>query len=67
MILSDVKESITQDQNSDSMNILSSLYEAQLPITSAYYFKIKGKNTLGSFTGLIAVNQVMDSLYSEKK
>lgn len=67
MILLDAKNSINQDQNSNSMKILSSLYEAQLPITSAYYFKIKGKNTLGSFTGLIAVNQVMDNLYSEKK
>lgn len=67
MILLDAKNSTNQDQNSDSMNILSSLYGSQLPITSAYYFKIKGKNTLGSFTGLIAVNQVMDNLYSEKK
>lgn len=67
MILLDAKNSMNQDQNSDSMNILSSLYGSQLPITSAYYFKIKGKNTLGSFTGLIAVNQVMDNLYSEKK
>lgn len=72
MILSDVKESVnqdqnSQDQNSDSMRILSSLYEAQLPIASAYYFKIKGQNTLGLFTGLVAVNQVMDNLYAEKK
>ncbi|MEQ4988541.1 FliM/FliN family flagellar motor switch protein [Proteus vulgaris] len=67
MILSDVKESISQDQNSNSMRILSSLYEAQLPIASAYYFKIKGKNTLGLFTGLVAVNQAMDKLYAEKK
>ncbi|MBG2710213.1 FliM/FliN family flagellar motor switch protein [Proteus mirabilis] len=67
MILLDAKNSINQDQHSDPMKILSSLYEAQLPITSAYYFQIKGKNALGLFTGFVAVNQVMDNLYSEKK
>ncbi len=63
----DSKNSINDDKDSDSMRILSSLYLSQLPISSAYYFKIKGQNTLGSFTGLVSVNQAMDILYSEKK
>ncbi|WP_193015541.1 FliM/FliN family flagellar motor switch protein [Proteus sp. FME41] len=67
MRMLDLKNNINDDKESDSMRILSSLYLSQLPISSAYYFKIKGQNTVGSFTGLVSVNQVMDMLYSEKK
>lgn len=66
MILLDANN-INQVQDSNAIKILSSLYGSQLPIDSAYYFKIKGKNTLGSFTGFVAVNQVMDNIYPEKK
>lgn len=67
MILLDAKNDTNQAQDSNAIKILSSLYGSQLPIDSAYYFKIKGKNTLGLFTGFVAVNQVMDNIYPEKK
>lgn len=66
MILLDANNT-NHAQDSNVIKILSSLYGSQLPIDSAYYFKIKGKNTLGSFTGFVAVNQVMDNIYPEKK
>ncbi|WP_099076246.1 FliM/FliN family flagellar motor switch protein [Proteus alimentorum] len=65
MILLD--NNINQAEDSDAIKILSSLYRSQSLIDSAFYFKIKGKNTLGSFTGFVAVNQVMDNIYPEKK
>lgn len=67
MILLDAKNDTNQAQDSNAIKILSSLYGSQFPIDSAYYFKIKGKNTLGLFTGFVAVNQVMDNIYPEKK
>lgn len=67
MIRLDPKNSINNKEDSYSMDILSSLYTTQLPISSAHYFKIKGNNTLGSFTGIVEVGQVMDKIYPEKK
>ncbi|QIG04621.1 FliM/FliN family flagellar motor switch protein [Proteus sp. ZN5] len=67
MIKLDLKNSINKKEDSYLMNILSSLYTSQLPISSAHYFKIKGNNTLGSFTGIVEVSQVMDKVYPEKK
>ncbi|HEK0787343.1 FliM/FliN family flagellar motor switch protein [Enterobacteriaceae bacterium TYF_5] len=67
MIRSDPENSINNKEDSYSMDILSSLYTSQLPISSAHYFKIKGNNTLGSFTGIVEVGQVMDKIYPEKK
>ncbi|QPB80921.1 type III secretion protein [Proteus sp. GOKU] len=67
MIRSDPENSINNKEDSYSMDILSSLYTSQLPISSAHYFKIKGNNTLGSFTGIVEVSQVMDKIYPEKK
>lgn len=61
------ENSINNKEDSYSINILSSLYTPQLPISSAHYFKIKGNNTLGSFTGIAQVSQVMDKIYPEKK
>ncbi|WP_109419965.1 FliM/FliN family flagellar motor switch protein [Proteus terrae] len=66
MIILDPKNSANK-KNSHSMDILSSLYTSQSPIPSAHYFKIKGNNTLGSFTGIVEVGQVMDKIYPEKK
>lgn len=67
MIRSDPENSINNKEDSYSMDILSSLYTSQSPISSAHYFKIKGSNTLGSFTGIVEVSQVMDKIYPEKK
>lgn len=61
------KHNFNDNKDSYSMEILSSLYQSYYPISSAHYFKIKGKNTLGSFTGLVAVNEIMDKIYPEKK
>ncbi|UAX01433.1 FliM/FliN family flagellar motor switch protein [Proteus terrae] len=65
MIILDPKNSANK-KNSYFMDILSSLYTSKSPISSAHYFKIKGNNTLGSFTGIIEVSQVMDKIYSNK-
>ena len=61
------KHNFNDNKDSYSMEILSSLYQSYYPISSAHYFKIKGKNILGSFTGLVAVNEIMDKIYPEKK
>lgn len=67
MINLDPENSINNKEDSYSMSILSTLYTSQSPISSAHYFKIKGNNTLGSFTGIVEVSQVMDKIYPEKK
>lgn len=67
MIISNSKDSVDSKKDSHSMDVLSFLYTPQSPISSAHYFKIKGNNTLGSFTGLVEVGQVMDKIYPEKK
>ncbi|MCT6516838.1 FliM/FliN family flagellar motor switch protein [Proteus vulgaris] len=67
MIRLEPENSINNKEDSYSMNILSSLYTSRLPISSAQYFKIKGNNTFGSFTGIVQVIQVMDKIYPEKK
>ena len=61
---SELESNITTSDN--NMKILLSLFSPQKIKISEHYFVIKGESALGSLTGLVSVNQVMDILYPEK-
>lgn len=64
--MSDEIISQTRQGESSAINILSQLYSAELTEKSRCYFEITGKNILGTLSGLVAVNQVMDNIYPDK-
>lgn len=58
---------VKDNDNDNTMRCFSASFQSYPVDKRCYYFSIYGKNSLGSFNGLMSVNYVMDRLYPEKK
>ncbi|WP_100158979.1 FliM/FliN family flagellar motor switch protein [Proteus columbae] len=58
----------TREPNNDevAIKILSSLYQPQRLKHADYYFMISAENSLGNFSGLVSIEQVMEIAYPNR-